>query len=182
MFSHSFPLRLRRTTTRKKTYSGARATTASTKSTKKKSQTERRNEPKLCDFFFGLPISNKCSGVTTFLNMRKNFGEELVAVNHVAVGFAGAGLAVSLHVVARMLKVNSTFDASKLFGLIRGVALLVLSATMQSVRKVMLRLPAECTVFDSGNKVDLLILQQRLRRLSFTAMTVMVLTVVGHGI
>ncbi|CAM6129177.1 unnamed protein product [Calypogeia fissa] len=170
--------------TKRKTDPRVRASTSSTKSaSKKKSTTEKRNESQLCDMFFGLPISHKCSGVASFLAMRRNFGGEmLVAFNQVAVGFAGVGVAVTLHVVARMLSVNSTFDSSKLFGLIRGAALMVLSATMQSVRKVMLRLPVGCTVSDSKDKTELLCLQQRLRRLSVTAMTVMVLAVVGNGI
>lgn len=169
---------------KKKTDPRVRGSTSSTKSaSKKRSTTERRNESQLLDMFFGLPISHKCSGVASFLAMRKNFGGEMLVVfNQAAVGFAGVGVAVTLHVVARMLSVNTTFDSSKLFGLIRGVALLVLSAAMQSVRKVMLRLPAGCTVSDSKDKTELLCLQQRLRQLSFIAMTVMVLTVVGHGI
>lgn len=170
--------------TKKKTQDSRVRGASSTKSApKKKSSTEKRKESQLCDMFFGLPLAHKCSGVASFLVMRKNFGGEMVAVfNQAVVGFAGAGLAMTLHVVARMLSVNSIFDSVKLFGLIRGLALLWLSAAMQSVKKVMLRLPAGCTVCDSKNKTELLCLQQQLRSLSFTAMTVMVLTVVGRGI
>ncbi|KAG6547185.1 hypothetical protein Mapa_011437 [Marchantia paleacea] len=173
-----------KTTQRTKSKSVFQTRSSSTKSaTKKRNSTEKRQGSKLCDIFFTLPLNHSNSGTASFLKMRKGLSNEiLVVLNQGSVVLAGGGLAVVLHVAARMLSINSTFDRYKMFGLIRGAALIWLSAAMQKLRSVLILLPPECTTTDHKNKKQLLSLQHQLKTLSFKALAVMVLSVVGTGI
>ncbi|BBN17387.1 hypothetical protein MPTK1_7g14110 [Marchantia polymorpha subsp. ruderalis] len=169
--------------TRSKTVFQTRSSSSTKSATKKRNHSEKREERKLCDIFFTLPLNHSNSGIASFLQMRKGLSNEiLVVLNQGSVVLAGGGLAVVLHVAARMLSINSTFDRYKMFGLIRGAALIWLSAAMQKLRSVLILLPAECTITNHQNKKQLLSLQHQLKTLSFKALAVMVLSVVGSGI
>ncbi|KAL2613812.1 hypothetical protein R1flu_025504 [Riccia fluitans] len=151
--------------------------------TKKRSSTDKVHDTKLFDVFFTLPLNHANSGVANFLNMRKGLSNEILAVlNQGSVVLAGGGLAVVLHVAAKMLSLSSTFDRYQMFGLIRGAALIWLSASMQKLRAVLMFLPPGCTIANYRDKKQLVNLQHQLRHLSFRAVAVFVLSVVGTGL
>lgn len=122
------------------------------------------------------------SNAEFLLALRKEYAEEVAAcLNQVSVGLAGGGLAMLLYVASRMLCVNAVFDNCKFIIIIRGVGLLWLSAAMRSLRRVVLSLKNECAGIASKarNREQVARLKKELKYVSYKALSVVVLSVVG---
>ncbi|KAI5078214.1 hypothetical protein GOP47_0005885 [Adiantum capillus-veneris] len=104
----------------------------------------RSSSFQMYELIFCYPFMDPSKAASTWKAIPKEKYTELFgALNQLAVGLAGSGLALVLFVASRMLCLNATLDCIKLMSLLRGVGLLWLSSALQRFGSAV-KLMGEC--------------------------------------